>query len=871
MLKFIAVMLFSLGSFVRAEGLIYVATQDTDDLLELYYVNVTNTGQGINASFPLKLNAPQPVGGGVWFGIPIFGNPGEIFYAANQDDAAKMELYIVSISTPGASTKINADLTADQEIESGLPCPDGTKILYTVRTISTDTVDLYVVTIGNPGVATKLNPALGAGHEVGEFVATADCAKVVYGAQINSDAEELFVTDLNTPGVATKADGVPAGTDHVIDQLSLSINGAKAFWIGGPSEIGKIKNLMTVALNDLGNIDQVNADFLPGSQISDYEVSGDTTTVVYRLNVSFLETSNVYVVDLTNNNLATMVHSKFAPGMADQVNPDWLTGGLAPFGGFESFVLLDDGAAVMYNGPLDDADENELYETALDNLQVTTKLNDLLDAPAMGGPAGVSIFGRSPDGNLVVYSEGFGGVGGINVVDRSSPGNAVQPFLSGAEQRLGLLATFSNGSDLIATVITTVDGMGFPVKNELHVGKSTVQSSNIRVNADLADGIGVIFSFWVPPVLGDSDGDGIPDSEDNYPLLPFAPSEQLLRRSTDNRWFVYVLSFEDNTNLVIENKGIANMSRSPAYQTVSRSDFDGDGIADVLVRDMVGTENGRWVMYTLVGPTVTSSGFVDLTRNADWQVAASDDFDGDGKADLLLRNTADGRWLLYLLDSQTVMSQGILAMSTDTTNTVIGTGDFNNDGRNDLLLRRADGSWLMYQLDGLSAPVEGMPAMTSNLAFTVQSLADFNGDGNTDVLLRRNDGRWFLYEMNGSMISASGSPAMTENVAFSLVSDSDFNGDGTADALLRRTNGRWFLYSLDGVSILNEGALDMTRNPSFELISTDDFNGDGKADALLRRGDGRWVLYALDGDGPTILGQGIPDMTRNEDWVPQLD
>ena len=518
-LKFITILFACFSSYVQAEGLIYVATQDTDNLQELYFVVVTGSG-GVNASLPIKLSGPQPTGGGVAFGIPVFGSPGDIFYGANEDDATKMELYIVAISTPGASTKINADLTADQEIELGLPCSGGTRVFYTLRTISTDTVDLYVVTVSNPGVATKLNPVLSAGRKVGEFIVTPDCTQVIYGAQLNSDAEELFVTDINTPGMATKADGPPAGADHVIEQLSLSLDGTKAFWIGGRRQIGLVKNLMTVTLNNLGNDIQVNEDISSGEQILHFEVSPDANTVVYRLDVSALETSDVFVVDLSSNSSAMMLRSVRKPGTADQVNPDWLSGGFAPFGGFESIVMVDDGTVVMYNGPLDDANVNELYETALNNLQTSTKLNDSLGTPGMGAPAGVSLFLRSPDGSMVVYSDGIGGTSGINVVDRSNPGSAVQPFLPGVNQQSGLFATINNGSDLIASIITNVDVMGVPVNGELHVGRTTVDSSNVRVSTDLAAGFGVLFSFWIPPIAGDADGDGIPDGEDEFPNDP---------------------------------------------------------------------------------------------------------------------------------------------------------------------------------------------------------------------------------------------------------------------------------------------------------------------------------------------------------------
>ena len=493
---------------VQAAGLIYVATQDTDNLQELYYANVTGAGGNITATSPVKVSAPQPAGGGVVFGIPNFGNTDQVLYGANQDDPAKMELYIVDLNSPGNSTKVNAALTADQQIETGVTCADGTKVFYDLRTISTGTLDLYVVSISNPGVATKLNPNLAAGREIGEFVVTPDCTKVIYGAQINSSAEELFVTELSNPGVATKADGPPSGTDHVIQQLSLSVDGTEAFWVGGRNQIGQNRNLLTVALNDLGNEVQVNAALVAGGQVSDYDVSPDANTVVYRAKVSTFSASNVFVVDLSSG----------SPSSASQVNPDWATGGLFPFFGAESVELLDNGAVALYDGPRDDPDVGELYETPLSALQTATELNGTLGTPASGLP-GVSLFLQSRDDSLVTYSDGIGGTSGISVVNRSNPGNTVQPFSPGPNQILGLLATFNNDSDLVGTIITNLDVQGNAVSGELHVADPTVNDTNIRVNTDLAAGFGVLFYFWLPdgaPVVGDTDtdGDGMNDSVD---------------------------------------------------------------------------------------------------------------------------------------------------------------------------------------------------------------------------------------------------------------------------------------------------------------------------------------------------------------------
>jgi hypothetical protein len=339
----------------------------------------------------------------------------------------------------------------------------------------------------------------------------------------------------------------------------------------------------------------------------------------------------------------------------------------------------------------------------------------------------------------------------------------------------------------------------------------------------------------------------------------------LLRRSTDNKWFMYEMF-----GSTIADKGFVDgLTRSPDYGVVSRADFDGDGEADVLVRDMTGNQNGKWVLSILDGKLLETQGFPDLTRNSDWVLMATEDFDADDKSDVLLRNAIDGRWLLYLLDGLTIKQQGIVALSTTLTDAFLGTGDFNGDGRTDVLLRRANGTWLQYLLNGVSMPTSAAPAMTSNLSFTVEALEDFSGDGNTDVLLRRTDGRWFMYLLDGSTVHDSGSPAMTENTAFSFEASSDFNGDGSFDILIRRDDGRWFMYVMNGIAIANSGSVDMTRNLEFQIVSTQDFNSDGNADVLQRRSDGRWVLYSM--DGPAIIDQSAPDLTRNsafEAFVP---
>ncbi|HEX5264637.1 MAG TPA: VCBS repeat-containing protein, partial [Phenylobacterium sp.] len=65
------------------------------------------------------------------------------------------------------------------------------------------------------------------------------------------------------------------------------------------------------------------------------------------------------------------------------------------------------------------------------------------------------------------------------------------------------------------------------------------------------------------------------------------------------------------------------------------ADFDGDGKADILWRNV---QTAQTVVWTMNGTTVTSAGLTDAAAPAGWSVVGTGDFNGDGKADILWRN-----------------------------------------------------------------------------------------------------------------------------------------------------------------------------------------------------------------------------------------
>ena len=266
------------------------------------------------------------------------------------------------------------------------------------------------------------------------------------------------------------------------------------------------------------------------------------------------------------------------------------------------------------------------------------------------------------------------------------------------------------------------------------------------------------------------------------------------------------------------------------------------------------------------------------------------DFDGNGKADVLLRH-ADGRWLYNSMDGRNILAGGAAALTHNATVSVSGVGDFNGDGKDDVLVRRANGSWYYYPMNGQRSILgRGEVALPIDMAWQVEGIGDFNRDGKDDVLMRRVHGEWRnrpryaqyeqswrYYAMDGRTVLGEGSPAglSTESpTATWVVGVGDFNGDGRDGALLRRIDGTWHYFPFYGGAngetgmFPGEGAVALTSDLEWAVTGVADFNGDGKDDVLLRHEDGRWHYQPMDGRELLEQGAGTPELPADpEVWL----
>jgi hypothetical protein len=232
---------------------------------------------------------------------------------------------------------------------------------------------------------------------------------------------------------------------------------------------------------------------------------------------------------------------------------------------------------------------------------------------------------------------------------------------------------------------------------------------------------------------------------------------------------------------------------STSWQVAGTGDFNGDGRDDIMWRNVDGRIT-NWL-------GTASGGFTDNAANAlngvtiDWQVAGIGDFNGDGRDDILWRNT-DGRITDWLGTATGGYTPNAANFSTNVSTgwQVVATGDFNGDGRDDIMWRNVDGritNWLGGStgnfIDNVANAYNGV-----SLDWHVAGVGDFNGDGRDDILWRNDDGRitdW-LSTANGGYAANTASFYTSLATAWQVMSIGDFNGDGRDDILFRNTDGR---------------------------------------------------------------------------------
>jgi hypothetical protein len=242
---------------------------------------------------------------------------------------------------------------------------------------------------------------------------------------------------------------------------------------------------------------------------------------------------------------------------------------------------------------------------------------------------------------------------------------------------------------------------------------------------------------WRIAGTGDFDGDGAADI--------------LWRNASTGANYVYFMNGRS-----IVNEGYLRTVADQSWRVAGVGDFDGDGKDDILWRHSITGENYVYIMEGLaISP---AEGYLRTVAVPDWKIVGVADFDGDGRADILWRHEGSGQNYLYPMDGKAIKpTEGYLRPVADTAWQVKGVGDFDGDGKADIVWRNsASGENYVCLMNGPAVVNEGYLRTVPDPSWQIAALGDYDGDGKSDILWRHaSTGENYLYPMDGTVIKPS--------------------------------------------------------------------------------------------------------------------
>jgi hypothetical protein len=197
-----------------------------------------------------------------------------------------------------------------------------------------------------------------------------------------------------------------------------------------------------------------------------------------------------------------------------------------------------------------------------------------------------------------------------------------------------------------------------------------------------------------------------------------------------------------------------------------------------------------------------------------WRIAATGDFDRDGKSDVIFQHQIDGRLAIWRMSGTSLLSGEPLspAQVPDLNWKIRAAADMDRDGWLDLIWQHqgsgAVSVWLMTGTrlrDGRLMT----PGAVSDTNWRIVGAGDLNGDGNTDLLWQhQTNGLVSAWFMNGTVLISGVllSPGQVGDTNWKIRAVTHINNDGLVDLVWQnQANGVLSIWLMNGIVRIGDG------------------------------------------------------------------
>jgi hypothetical protein len=262
-----------------------------------------------------------------------------------------------------------------------------------------------------------------------------------------------------------------------------------------------------------------------------------------------------------------------------------------------------------------------------------------------------------------------------------------------------------------------------------------------------------------------------------------------------------------------------------------KGDFNADGYADVVFDNLSSDVHRVWTMggtvreaSRLVTPDVPS---------ADWKLAVTDDFDDDGRTDMVFRNQVSGSMMFWMMNGVDRVGGAALGGATPppASWTLAAAADFNHDDKPDLLWRdETTQQLLIWTMNGpnYTGTITPSPAQAVDGNWAVVVASDLDRDGNIDLLWYNSTSgkivRWLMDANVQRLTGGFTTPSSAGNNNWKVVAAGEYKrlvgasaADGVDIVWRNETSGKLVEWLMDASGTRVHGAFTAPDSPAQPL------------------------------------------------------
>jgi FG-GAP-like repeat len=294
-------------------------------------------------------------------------------------------------------------------------------------------------------------------------------------------------------------------------------------------------------------------------------------------------------------------------------------------------------------------------------------------------------------------------------------------------------------------------------------------------------------------------------------------------------------------------------------------DLDGDGRMDLVWRQ---TQTGDVAAWLMNGSAVKQASLVSYGPFGvplAWQIGGIGDVNGDGKADLIWLDAQTGEVAVSLMNGTTVSQTLLVPLGVQPSLQIAGVGDLDGDSKSDLVWRNnVSGDVAVWLMNGASVTKSATIASGVPLAWQIAGVGDVNGDGQADLVWRNTQtGDVAVWLMNGATVAQTAVVGPGVALAWQIAGVGDLDGDGKADLVWRNTQtGDVAVWLMNGTVAKQTAIVASGVALAWQIVEVGDLNHDGNADLVWRETQtGDVAAWLMNGAGVTqeaVVASGVP-------------